>query len=316
MLYALIALLIIVIIYLVYKLNKKVVLDTNIAAKNEQAAQKLVVLQNQYDDLIEDIHAQQDVIDNYNDKIIAVKNQYEKELQTKTQYLDDYYNKLKASQEENYQNALKDFQKNYSESADLIEQSYQDLVKDYEKQHTDNEAILAAEQEKINSLILSLEKMEKDKQARVYYTIQIPDEYKDDIQFLLTEVSPKIEHPDIVNKLVWTEYIKPRISETFTRIKVEENPGIYKLTNIDNNKCYIGKSTNVKKRITDHFKSVIGISTISDQLVHHEILKTGLWNWTIEVITYCDKDKLSELEQYYINVFKAQEWGFNKTKGG
>ena len=57
MLYALITLLIIVIIYLVYKLNKKIVLDTNIAAKNEQAAQKLVALQNQYDDLIEDIHA-------------------------------------------------------------------------------------------------------------------------------------------------------------------------------------------------------------------------------------------------------------------
>ena len=49
------------------------------------------------------------------------------------------------------------------------------------------------------------------------------------------------------------------------------------------------------------------MKSIADQAVHHEILKTGIWNWTIEVIIYCDKDKLSELEKYYIDFFKTQE---------
>ena len=47
-----------------------------------------------------------------------------------------------------------------------------------------------------------------------------------------------------------------------------------------------------------------------------EPLKEGFWNWLIEIITYCDKDKLNELEKYYIEFFKCQEFGYNKTGGG
>jgi len=103
--------------------------------------------------------------------------------------------------------------------------------------------------------------------------------------------------------LVWAEYVKPNLDDTFKRIEIKAEPGIYKLTNIESGKAYIGKSTDIKKRIADHFKSSIGIKSIADQAVHHEILKTGFWNWTIEAITYCDKDKLSELEKYYIEFF-------------
>ena len=93
-------------------------------------------------------------------------------------------------------------------------------------------------------------------------------------------------------------------------------PGIYKLTNLDSGKAYIGKSTNVKKRITDHFKAAIGINNIAWQAVHDEILKTGFWNWSIEVIIYCDQKDLNDLEKYYIEFFKTQEFGYNKTQGG
>ena len=176
---------------------------------------------------------------------------------------------------------------------------------------------LAADaQEKYNGLLKPLQQYEKSQQERLYYTIQVPDEYKEDINFLLTTVSQKIQHPDIINKLVWQEYVKPYITETFKRADIREESGIYKITNIDSGKAYIGKSTNIKKRLTDHFKSAIGISGIADQAVHHEIWKTGFWNWTIEPIIYCDKDKLNELEKYYIDFFKTQEFGFNKNVGG
>jgi group I intron endonuclease len=133
---------------------------------------------------------------------------------------------------------------------------------------------------------------------------------------LLTTVAAKVQHPDIISKLVWAEYVKPNLDNTFKRIEIKPEPGIYKLTSLKNGKCYIGKSTNVKNRIADHFKSTIGIKSIADQAVHHAILKEGFWNWQIEIITYCDKDKLSELEKYYIEFFKAQEFGYNKTGGG
>lgn len=172
------------------------------------------------------------------------------------------------------------------------------------------------EVQRFNGLLKPLQKYEMEQQQRLFYTIQVPDEYKDDINFLITTVSQKVQHPDIINKLVWAEYVKPYMDETIKRVGIKDEPGIYKITNIDSGKCYIGKSTNVKKRLQDHFKSSIGIKTIADQAVHHEIWKTGFWNWTIEVIIYCDKDELNDLEKYYIDFFKSQEYGFNRNSGG
>ena len=166
------------------------------------------------------------------------------------------------------------------------------------------------------SILEPIKLYEKEKQEKFFYTIQLPEEFHEDIEFLLTTVAAKVQHPDIISKLVWSEYVKPYLDDTFKRIEIKPEPGIYKITNIDTNKAYIGKSTNVKTRIADHFKSSVGIRNIADQAVHHAILKEGFWNWAIEVIDYCDKDKLSELEKYYIDFFKTQEYGYNKNAGG
>ena len=171
-------------------------------------------------------------------------------------------------------------------------------------------------QQQFDAILAPLQQYEKDKQDKLYYTIQVPEEYREDIDFLLTNVSQKVQHPDIISKLVWTEYIKPNIDETFKRIAIEAKPGIYKITNINTGKAYIGKSTDVKKRLTDHFKSSVGIKSIADQAVHHAILKEGIWNWSLEVITYCEKEQLNELEKYYIDFFKTQTFGYNKNAGG
>ena len=175
---------------------------------------------------------------------------------------------------------------------------------------------IAEAKDRFESIERTLRQYDAEQQAKLFYTIQLPEEYHEDIEFLLTTVAAKIQHPDIISKLVWQEYVKPNLDDTFKRIEIKSEPGIYKLTSLQNGKCYIGKSTDVKKRIADHFKSTVGIKSIADQAVHHAILKEGFWNWQIEVITYCDKEKLSELEKYYIEFFKGQEFGYNKTGGG
>lgn len=167
-------------------------------------------------------------------------------------------------------------------------------------------------EEKFNSLLAPLQQYEKDKQAKLFYTIQIPEDYQSDIEFLLQNVSPKIKHPDIINKLIWSEYVKSNLDDTFKRVGIEAKSGIYKITNINTGKAYIGKSTDIKKRLSDHIKSSIGITTIAHQDIHDAIFKEGLWNWSIECLTYCEKDQLSELEKYYITFFKTQEFGYNK----
>lgn len=166
------------------------------------------------------------------------------------------------------------------------------------------------------SLIAPLKQYEKEQQDKLYNTIQIPEEYRDDIAFLLNDVSKHIQHKDIISKLVWNEYIKPNLDNTFKRLEIGDESGIYKLTSLINSKCYVGKSTNLKTRIANHFKSVVGIQSIADQEVHHVILDEGIWNWQIEKICECPKEELNEKEKFYISFFQADTWGHNKTKGG
>ena len=285
--------------------------DTQIKVNTER--QKLTDLYNQLDSAQTSL---KDARDEYqhlvNDRMKEIDQLMDEQRQRRQESLDETFNEKKTVLQSELDRTLKecDEQAEYAKKwmADQIEEA-QAKVKEYQ---------LAEEQqrERFLSLRKPLLQYEMDRQAKLFYTIQLPEEYRDDIEFLLTTVTAKVQHPDIISKLVWAEYVKPNLDDTFKRIEIKAEPGIYKLTNLDSGKAYIGKSTDIKKRIADHFKSSIGIRAIADQAVHHEILKSGFWNWSIEVITYCEKDKLSELEKYYIEFFDTQTFGYNRNAGG
>lgn len=313
--------LVIIIFILILRLQRKSDLD-----KHEQETYS-----NQLSNLKKEIHNKQCILKDIERQTKQALSQYNNAILDKNDDLNEYFSNLK---EEKEQELEKDLVRRKSELADIYDQYCQEKSKECKQQiktFTDAADLVEIEcrnrttqlttnlqymQDKYDSLIAPLKQLEMEQQQRLYYTIQVPDDYKDDINFLITQVSQQIKHPDIINKLVWAEYVKPYIDDTFKRAGIEDKPGIYKLTFIGNGKCYIGKSTNIKKRITDHIKSSIGISTIADQAVHHQIWRTGFWNWTIEPIIYCEKERLNELEKYYINFFKSQEYGFNKNAGG
>ena len=238
------------------------------------------------------------------------------EFAKRQQNLDAEFVKKQQEKEEFYNLLVQGMEKDAQKQANLIQESVDSL---YQEQKEKTEKIIQQTnylEERFTSLLAPLQQYEKDQQAKLFYTIQIPMEYRNDIEFLLVNVSSKIQHPDIINKLIWTEYIKPNLDNTFKRVGIEAKSGIYKITNINTGKSYIGKSTDIKKRLSDHFKSSIGISTIAHQEIHDAIFKEGLWNWSVECLTYCEKEQLSELEKYYIDFFKTQTYGFNKREGG
>lgn len=335
MLYGIIGILLIIIIILGVKLGQKISVDNKqletYKKEISEAEGRVEKLRFQKDELTKDIKTQTDLVSEYNDKLIEIQNKYKRELNKKTTDLDLYFENQKLTRQSEMDT---DFERLWREKEENLKSKYAQFeCEELEREHKfcqetqsvidaareSQENILAetrAQQERFEGLLFPLRQYEMEQQERLFYTIQVPDEYKEDINFLITTVSQKVQHPDIINKLVWAEYVKPYIDGTFKRVGIEDKPGIYKITNINTGKCYIGKSTNVKKRITDHFKSSIGIKTIADQAVHHEIWKTGFWNWTIEVIIYCDKEQLNELEKYYINFFKSNEFGYNRTGGG
>ena len=334
--------LLIIAIYFGIRLREKEILDET---QLHEYQNSITNLKAQKEGLDKDICAQRDLIEKNNEKIKSTKDeinkveaQYSQTMRDRTQELDAYFEDLRAARQqeldeyakkaktdndelvrlqyENTLNTYSNFEKQAKERAECADRAADQVINEAFDRAT--KAIEGAKEEeaKFEAILAPLRQYEKEKQERLFYTIQVPDEYKEDINFLLTTVSQKVAHPDVINKLVWSEYVKPYIDDTFKRVGIEDKSGIYKLTSLIDGKCYVGKSTNIKKRISDHMKSVVGIQSIADQVVHHAIAREGYWNWTIEPIIYCEKDKLNELEKYYINFFKAQEFGYNKNSGG
>lgn len=175
---------------------------------------------------------------------------------------------------------------------------------------------VARKQDFYNSLIEPLKIIEKESNEKYYYAIEMNETDIADIKYLLENVSPQLNNKDIIPKLVWTTYVQKPLQATLKKLEIEDAPGIYKLTNIKNNKCYIGKSTKVRQRIIDHYKSACGISSISDQFIHHVMLNEGLNQWMIECLCVCEKDELGAKEKEYIAFFDSTNYGYNVASGG
>ena len=323
MIYAIIGCLIII-GFLGYRLHQKQQIDRSELEEyrnqllDTRAEKKLLDEQIDYekyklDECKKDLQATLDIYQNITDnKLKEIDASMEEQRQKRQADLDKQFEESKQALELKVERYKDDCEKLIAQITDMTERSKEENLTMIEQYHNEIEAC----KQQYESLLEPLKQYEKEKQERLFYTIQLPEEYQEDIEFLLTTVAAKVQHPDIISKLVWSEYVKPNLDNTFKRIEAKAEPGIYKLTSLENGMSYIGKSTDVKKRIADHFKSSIGVKSIADQAVHHAMLKEGFWNWSIEIITYADKEKLNELEKYYIEFFKTQDFGYNKTGGG
>lgn len=91
---------------------------------------------------------------------------------------------------------------------------------------------------------------------------------------------------------------------------------IYKITNIANNKVYIGQSINPKDRWRNHLWYA---NNKQEQYIHCAMAKYGVDKFTFEVIDECNsQQEVDEAEDKYINQYNSRdkEFGYNLKPGG
>ena len=90
--------------------------------------------------------------------------------------------------------------------------------------------------------------------------------------------------------------------------------GIYKITNLINNKVYIGQSINIEKRWTRHKSD----SKHKHEPLYKAIRKYGLENFKFEVIEECSLIQLDDLEVKWIKYYNScnYKFGYNISDGG
>lgn len=92
---------------------------------------------------------------------------------------------------------------------------------------------------------------------------------------------------------------------------------IYLITNLLNNKKYVGQTIkSPKDRWKEHIYRGLSNRWYETSAITKAIHKYGVNNFDFQVIEECDKYLLNEREEYWIQYYDTFNNGYNSTKGG
>lgn len=77
--------------------------------------------------------------------------------------------------------------------------------------------------------------------------------------------------------------------------------GVYMIRNKFNHEFYIGSSTNIPARLSQHFR--IDKNVCNDRL-HEDVLRYGIEGFEWEVLCECSRELLLEMEQYFYDTMR------------
>jgi len=164
----------------------------------------------------------------------------------------------------------------------------------------------------INEEILRQKKLEEQQD---FFRIQLNPDDSNDIE-LLRSITPRLRHPEAINKVIWTGYYQKPLAELRKRILTNGDvSGVYKITRLKTNEIYIGQTTSVDKRWQEHVKSALGVGALASSQLHRVMAADGCENFTFELLEVVPKDKLRERESYYIDFYDSKTYGLNSVTG-
>lgn len=157
----------------------------------------------------------------------------------------------------------------------------------------------------------------KEEDFKNFHSIGFSEQDAKDVS-LIREFAPRLTRQEAFNKLIWTEFYQKPIQSLCKAVEADKVTGIYKITNIDSDRMYIGQALDIAARWKEHCKCALGIGSTSYQTnkfykAMHDI---GIENFTFEVLEVCPKEKLNEREFFYIDFYNATTFGFNSKAGG
>lgn len=82
--------------------------------------------------------------------------------------------------------------------------------------------------------------------------------------------------------------------------------GVYRMTNLTNNKTYIGSSINIGHRFTTYY-SIKRLESLKPSTICKALIKYGYSGFKLEILEYCAPEKCIEREQYYFDTLNPEE---------
>ncbi len=240
------------------------------------------------------------------------------QVQERQKHLDDLNQALENIKENNEKLA----DAAYKEYSEELEQEYNELFSDLFIHSRELEEQIKQEQENLNALkekqlayLREQQRKEELATKKDFYRVVLNSAEIDDIKYL-REMQNHISRKEVIDKIIWSGYYKPAYDILISHLigKRDKVSGIYKITCLENEKAYIGQSSDIKTRFSDHLKSALSSSATTNKL-YQEMRKYQPYNFTFEILEEVPRNKLDERERYWIDFYSTKEFGLNITKG-
>lgn len=322
----------IIAIVLFIKTHKRQITLDQIEQKKKKLQQDVDALVYQLHDQTKDLEAVKDLIKSsksqvqYINRTINEKQQEHrkilKDIEEQKKKANNFYNQQKQIVEKQ----LDDFKKITSKAAENYFDNLQEAYRAADAAHTEKLASLKAEQDSAAASLTQLKetrraaheallKQQEVKENKDNYRLKLNRLDLQDVSSL-EQLRNTFHKPRVISMLIWQYYYQPIAKKQFPIIlQGNTKMGIYKITNILTDTAYVGQSVDIYKRWTDHCKAGLGIDTPVGNKLYQAMLSDGLQNFTFELLCQCPKEQLDEKERYFIELYQADLYGYNSTKG-
>jgi hypothetical protein len=144
-----------------------------------------------------------------------------------------------------------------------------------------------------------------------FYRLNISESDIEEIK-KLRQVASSLRDTEPLNKVIWKVYYEKPCTALIGRVVgAKVVTGIYKITNIENQMCYVGQSVSIGDRWKQHIKRGVGAEATTRNKLYPAMMAIGPENFTFEIIEECDKDQLDEREKFWQNYYEALTYGYS-----
>ena len=307
------------------KLKATIELDTQTREENAkiiEESQRLLQTQNQLNEKISNLN------NDYNSLIKEIDF-----LKDKKKILDDNYQQASLNAEMYCQKASELASEKLAQSAEQMAQKYQQAEDNYQQEYLkaieestkEYTNLIIQKQEELNKISQELveakakqnaiveanKRAEEVKQKEQFYKLNLSEIDIEEIK-KLRSIIPYLRSAEPINKVIWKVYYEKSYTDLIGRVIGQGiRTGIYKITNTESQKCYIGQAVNIADRWKQHIKRGVGAEAPTRNKLYPAMYELGPEQFTFEILEECDKSLLDSREDYWQEFYQAKEFGYS-----
>ena len=257
-----------------------------------------------------------------NNRLLDQKNSTMEQIDTLNNSLAAMEKQAQEAADLFYKSKLEVAVENLEKALEVEAQKYQDNVNSFQAQYDDTIASLLEQYKTLennvalmratnDAAVAAAKRAEEMKDQQDFYRIQLSDADIHEIE-LLRSVEPYLRDKEPLNKVIWKCYYEKPTTDMIGRVVGSgTHTGIYKITEIATEKCYVGQAANLADRWKQHIKRGVGADAPTRNKLYPAMIAAGPENFTFEIVEECDRISLDAREDYWQDYFKAKEFGYS-----